>query len=43
MCCPTTDLDYFGDDGERMHMMFNFQVNQHLFYALGDGRYPTAG
>ncbi len=31
---PETDLDYFGDDGERMHMMFNFQVNQHLFYAL---------
>jgi len=31
---PDTDLDYFGKDGERMHMMFNFQVNQHLFYAL---------
>ncbi|HKP04593.1 MAG TPA: alpha-amylase family protein [Chthoniobacterales bacterium] len=31
---PETDLDYFGKDGERMHMMFNFQVNQHLFYAL---------
>jgi maltose alpha-D-glucosyltransferase/alpha-amylase len=31
---PKTDMDYFGDDGERMHMMFNFQVNQHLFYAL---------
>src|SRR5213075_3183758 len=31
---PGTDLDYFGNDGERMHMMFNFQVNQHLFYAL---------
>jgi len=31
---PETDMDYFGDDGERMHMMFNFQVNQHLFYAL---------
>jgi maltose alpha-D-glucosyltransferase/alpha-amylase len=31
---PETDLEYFGDDGERMHMMFNFQVNQHLFYAL---------
>jgi maltose alpha-D-glucosyltransferase/alpha-amylase len=31
---PETDLDYFGEDGERMHMMFNFQVNQHLFYAL---------
>jgi maltose alpha-D-glucosyltransferase/alpha-amylase len=31
---PDTDLDYFGDDGDRMHMMFNFQVNQNLFYAL---------
>src|SRR5207302_428390 len=31
---PETDMDYFGEDGERMHMMFNFQVNQHLFYAL---------
>ena len=31
---PDTDLDYFGDDGDRMHMMFNFQVNQNLFYAM---------
>src|SRR2546430_5551203 len=31
---PETDVDYFGKDGERMHMMFNFQVNQHVFYAL---------
>ena len=31
---PSTDFDYFGDDGERMHMMFNFQVNQNLFAAL---------
>ena len=31
---PETDMEYFGKDGERMHMMFNFQVNQHLFYAL---------
>jgi maltose alpha-D-glucosyltransferase/alpha-amylase len=31
---PETDMDYFGADGDRMHMMFNFQVNQHLFYAL---------
>ncbi|MDQ6809687.1 MAG: alpha-amylase family protein [Verrucomicrobiota bacterium] len=34
---PDTDLDYFGHDGERMHMMFNFQVNQNLFYALAAG------
>ena len=31
---PDTDMEYFGDDGDRIHMMFNFQVNQHLFYAL---------
>ena len=31
---PRTDLDYFGDAGERMQMMFNFQANQNLFYAL---------
>jgi maltose alpha-D-glucosyltransferase / alpha-amylase len=31
---PETDIDYFGRDGDRMHMMFNFQVNQNLFYAL---------
>jgi len=31
---PETDMEYFGADGDRMQMMFNFQVNQHLFYAL---------
>ncbi|MYZ50432.1 alpha-amylase family protein [Propylenella binzhouense] len=31
---PETDMDYFGRDGDRMHMMFNFQVNQNLFYAF---------
>src|SRR6201996_9820053 len=31
---PDTDMEYFGRDGDRMHMMFNFHVNQHLFYAL---------
>ncbi len=37
---PKTNMQYFGDEGERLHMMFNFQVNQHLFYALasGDGK-----
>ena len=34
---PKTDMQYFGASGERMHMMFNFQVNQHLFYALASG------
>jgi len=31
---PDTDMQYFGDAGERLQMMFNFQVNQNLFYAL---------
>lgn len=31
---PQTDMEYFGEDGERLQMMFNFQVNQNLFYAL---------
>src|SRR5581483_11438168 len=31
---PDTDLEYFGASGERLHMMFNFQVNQALFHAL---------
>jgi maltose alpha-D-glucosyltransferase/alpha-amylase len=34
---PKTDLEYFGEAGERLHMMFNFQVNQFLFYALASG------
>ena len=34
---PTTDLNYFGAFGERLQMMFNFDVNQHLFYALASG------
>jgi maltose alpha-D-glucosyltransferase / alpha-amylase len=34
---PETDLEYFGRDGDRMHMMFNFQANQNLFYALASG------
>src|SRR5262245_60330189 len=31
---PRDDMEYFGDDGDRLQMMFNFQVNQHLFHAL---------
>jgi maltose alpha-D-glucosyltransferase/alpha-amylase len=31
---PQNDLDYFGRAGDRMHMMFNFLVNQNLFAAL---------
>ena len=28
------DMNYFGSSGERLQMLFNFEVNQHLFYAL---------
>ena len=31
---PRVDREYFGSSGERLQMMFNFEVNQYLFYAL---------
>ncbi len=31
---PDTDMEYFGKSGERLQMMFNFEVNQHLFLAM---------
>jgi maltose alpha-D-glucosyltransferase/alpha-amylase len=31
---PQADMEYFGANGERLQMMFNFEVNQNLFYAL---------
>ena len=31
---PQVDMEYFGNDGDRLEMMFNFHVNQALFYAL---------
>jgi maltose alpha-D-glucosyltransferase/alpha-amylase len=34
---PKTNMEYFGDDGDRMQMMFNFHANQNLFYALASG------
>lgn len=35
---PEENRRYFGDEkGDRVHMMFNFYVNQHLFYALATG------
>jgi maltose alpha-D-glucosyltransferase/alpha-amylase len=34
---PDTDMEYFGTAGERLQMMFNFEVNQHLFLALAEG------
>ena len=34
---PKENINYFGDEGDGIHMMFNFFVNQHLFYALASG------
>lgn len=31
---PKENKNYFGAKGDAMHMMFNFFVNQHVFYAL---------
>ncbi|GAB3772005.1 alpha-amylase family protein [Ramlibacter monticola] len=31
---PKNNLHYFGEDGDRLQMMFNFWVNQRVFYAL---------
>jgi maltose alpha-D-glucosyltransferase/alpha-amylase len=34
---PRENKKYFGAGGGGIHMMFNFFVNQHLFYALASG------
>jgi maltose alpha-D-glucosyltransferase / alpha-amylase len=34
---PNVDADYFGSAGERLQMMFNFEVNQNLFLSLATG------
>jgi len=34
---PPENKKYFGEHGDGIHMMFNFFVNQHLFYALAAG------
>ncbi|MDX5438172.1 MAG: trehalose synthase, partial [Pontibacter sp.] len=31
---PEETKDYFGEEGSGIHLMFNFYVNQHMFYAL---------
>jgi maltose alpha-D-glucosyltransferase/alpha-amylase len=31
---PDENMDYFGDQGDRLQMMLNFPVNQRLWYAL---------
>ncbi|MFI4927163.1 MAG: alpha-amylase family protein [Burkholderiales bacterium] len=34
---PKNNMHYFGEDGDRLQMMFNFWVNQRIFYALATG------
>jgi maltose alpha-D-glucosyltransferase/alpha-amylase len=34
---PTEHMKYFGPEGDRMHMILNFQVNQAIFYAFASG------
>ena len=31
---PKEAMEYFGNDGDRIQMMFNFHVNQRMFYAM---------
>ena len=35
---PAENMRFFGDDGDRMQMMFNFHLNQHLFLGLATGK-----
>jgi glycosidase len=37
------DLEYFGAAGERLQMMFNFQLNQNLFLCTGKRRHTASG
>jgi maltose alpha-D-glucosyltransferase/alpha-amylase len=34
---PRENIEFFGDEGDRLQMLFNFFVNQHAFYALASG------
>ena len=34
---PADNLKYFGPEGDRMHVILNFQVNQTMFYAFASG------
>jgi len=38
---PEESINYFGKNGNGMNMMFNFYVNQYLFYALASGEINT--
>lgn len=34
---PEENQKYFGEEGDGIHLMFNFYVNQYIFYALATG------
>lgn len=34
---PDKSMHYFGDDGDRLPLMFNFHVNQHIFLSIAKG------
>lgn len=34
---PEESIQYFGEKGDGIHLMFNFYVNQYLFHALASG------
>jgi len=34
---PDENIQYFGEEGDRLQMMLNFPVNQRLWYALASG------
>jgi maltose alpha-D-glucosyltransferase/alpha-amylase len=38
---PSDESAYFGKEDEVLHMLFNFHVNQHLFYAMATGEVDT--
>jgi maltose alpha-D-glucosyltransferase/alpha-amylase len=38
---PKENIAYFGEKGDRLQMMFNFYVNQYLFYAMATGKTGT--
>lgn len=38
---PKENVEYFGEKGNRLQMMFNFYANQYLFYAMADEKVST--
>ena len=38
---PEENVEYFGEKGDRLQMMFNFYVNQYLFYSMAEEKTTT--